>query len=414
MEFATIFIYVAAFIGIYTSIFFLLTLYDNWYRVKGKKTTNYKTVTVIVPCYNEDKSVGKTIKSLLKLDYPKDKLNIIVVDDGSTDYTYREALKFKSKQVRVFKKTNGGKHTALNYALKFVDTELVGCLDADSTVARNALRKIVNQFYSSKVMAVTPSMKIEHPKGLLRRIQATEFVLGILMRRVFTDIGSQNVTPGPFTIFRKEFFNKHGVYRKAHKTEDIEVALRIQTNNYIIENATDAFVYTHGPKTFKSLYKQRIRWYYGFLSNILDYKHLFSVKHGNLGLFVLPMSMISILLAITGGMIFLVKTFISWYKTFTYYYAIGFDWKEMIKINWDAFFLNTSFVMIISLIALFFGIIMFYFAWKLSGEKRSWKWNYVLFIVFYWVLYAYWWSSSIYHKIIRKETEWGHKKKYEV
>lgn len=412
-DIAIAFIYVAAFIGIYTSVFFLITLYENWSRIKVKKTTNYRSVTVVVPCYNEEKTIVKTLKSLLALDYPNDKLKIVVVDDGSTDDTYNKALKFKSSQIKVLKKKNGGKHTALNLALKNIHTELVGCLDADSTVAKDSLRKIVNQFYSSKVMAVTPSMKINNPEGILRRVQATEFMLGILMRRVFTDLGSQNVTPGPFTIFRKEFFEKHGVYRKAHNTEDIEVALRIQSKNYIIENATDAFVYTHGPSGFKALYKQRLRWYYGFLSNVLDYKELFGRKHGNLGLFILPMSLISVGLAITGGMIFLIKTLSSWYKTIHHYYLIGFDWKEMISLNWDSFFINTSNVMIISLISLVLGIILFYFAWKLSGEKRAWKWNYVLFIIFYWVLYAYWWGASIYKKLSGQKTVWVHKNEYD-
>ena len=87
-----------------------------------------------------------------------------------------------------------------------------------------------------------------------------------------------------------------GIEVEVRKGRPIEVALRIQSNKMVIENSADAIVYTIGPKTFRALLKQRTRWYLGFMENVINYKHLFSYKYGNLGLFILPASFISVAL----------------------------------------------------------------------------------------------------------------------
>ena len=339
------------------------------------------------------------------LDYPKKLLEIIVVDDGSTDESYAIAKKLG---VKVYKKKNGGKHTALNYALKRTRAELVGALDADSEVAPDALLKIVTHFRNKKVMAVTPSMKIDSPKGVLRRIQSIEFIIGIFLRRIFADVGSQHVTPGPFTIYRREFFAQHGLYRAAHLTEDIEVALRIQSHHYLIENATDAYVYTHGPNTWRGLYKQRLRWYHGFLSNVWDYKHLFSREHGNLGLFVLPMSFISLAALSLVVLYTLIRTINSSIDLFYQYWLIGFDVWTIFELNLDVFFLNLSPVMILGFFTFCLSIFVLLISKHFSKETGIVA-SFVFFILFYSWLYVFWWGAALLHKLTGRSVSWGHK-----
>ncbi len=438
LDFGKILFFVATFFGIYTSIYFLLTLVENWGRHITEVTkTIFPKVCIIVPCYNEEKTVGKTLNSLLELDYPADLLEIIVVDDGSSDGTFEAASKFKAQGIKVFKKKNGGKYTALNFALKKTNAQFVGALDADSTVAKDSLKKIVSRFdannssrssdetdatvsrllttgdqsnqrKSATVMAVTPSMIIDKPRGFLRRIQSMEFIMGILLRRVFTDIGSQHVTPGPFTIYRKGFFEKYGYYKHAHNTEDIEVALRIQSHNFVIENATDAYVFTHGPSTFSSLYKQRLRWYAGFIKNVFDYRRLISSEHGNLGLFILPSSIISVFLlmvTITYALILLIKNLI---VSFYHYWLIGFDPSQLFKFHFDTFFINTGPVAILGIIALLLSLFILGFAMNFSKEKNVLG-SYVLFVVFYPWLFAFWWSISAIYSLTGRKIGWGHK-----
>ncbi len=406
-------IYAITYFGIYSYFLFLITLFENRDTIKSSnyKEGEFPSVSVIVPAYNEEGTISRTVESLLNLDYPERELNIVVVDDGSEDNTLAEAKKFESEGVTVFTKENGGKHTALNYALKRTDSEFVGALDADSVVAEDSLKKIISRFYKKEVMAVTPSMKIEKPKGILRKVQYVEFLIGIFLRKVFTDLGSQHVTPGPFTIYRREFFNSHGLYREAYMTEDIEMALRIQSEDYVIENSTDAYVYTHGPPTFKGLYNQRVRWYKGFLSNVLDYKELFSPKHGNLGLFILPGSFLSIILIILSMFYFFIKTGVEWFRRISRWIAIEFDLWNVINLRFDAFFINTKPVFILSVIATVIGVLIIYLAKRMGEEKKSIVSSYICFFFLYWILFGFWWLAAGYKKVRGEKTKWGHKSK---
>lgn len=403
-------IYIVSFVSIYSTIYFLLVLIENRKNITKKETNTELSVTIIVPAYNEEKTLAKTIDSLLKLDYPKNKLKIIIIDDGSTDKTAEVGQKYaKLEQVKFYSKPNGGKHTALNFALDRCETDLAGALDADSFVDKDALKRIVAFFSDKKVMAVTPSMKIHNPKTVLQHIQRVEFLIGIFLRKIFAFLDSVHVTPGPFTIYRVDYFKKYGYYKKAYQTEDIEIALRIQTKHYRIENCIDAFVYTHGPSKFIPLKKQRIRWYRGFLENVIDYKELFGKKHGNLGLFILPMSFLSVGLVIvlaTYNIGLLIKNS---YEHFKNLMAINFDIMNLQWFRFELFFINSKPVALLGFFGLFITISLIILIKKLSSEQQSIIKSYIYFFLFYWILFAYWWSVAIYQKLTNKKTSWGHK-----
>jgi cellulose synthase/poly-beta-1,6-N-acetylglucosamine synthase-like glycosyltransferase len=259
-------------------------------------------VAVIVPCWNEETTVAGTIESLLALDYPREKLSLILVDDGSTDGTYAAMNRFANNpQITILQKENGGKHTAVNLGIAHAkDAELVGCLDADSFVDPQALREMITCFDERDVMAATASMSVHQPRTILQRVQYIEYLLGIAMRHIFSVTGSIYVTPGPFSFYRPQVFSEIGSFRHGHLTEDMEMALRMQRAGYRIENAVRARVYTKAPATLRKLFKQRVRWMTGFLRNVLyDYRDLVgNRRHGVLGLLVLPISLISIVFGI--------------------------------------------------------------------------------------------------------------------
>ncbi|MFT4261684.1 MAG: glycosyltransferase [Candidatus Woesearchaeota archaeon] len=410
ITFTDILIYIVIFISIYSTVYFLLVLLENKKNIRKKETKNFMSVTVIVPAYNEEKTLKKTIDSLLNLDYPKDKLKIVIIDDGSTDNTKKVGKEYaKQKNIEFYSKPNGGKHTALNFALERCNTDLVGALDADSFVDHKALKRIVSFFSNKKVMAVTPSMKIHNPKTVLQHIQRIEFLIGIFLRKIFAFLDSIHVTPGPFTIYRTDFFKKYGFYKKAYQTEDIEIALRIQSKNYRIENCIDAYVYTHGPSKFVPLKKQRIRWYRGFLENVMDYKELFGKKHGNLGLFVLPMSFVSVGLVIVLAIYNLGLVIKNSYTHFHNLMAVNFDIMNLQFFRFDLFFINAKPVALLGFLGLGLTVALIIITKKISSERQSILKSYVYFFFFYWILFAYWWSVSIYQKMINKKTSWGHK-----
>src|SRR3990167_4989354 len=158
VEIQTFILYCSLFITLFFEVFLLITYFEvkeelGWEdKYVGKNIKWFPTVTIIVPCFNKELTVESTISSLLNLDYPREKLSIIVVDDGSTDGTRSRLMQFKDRsQINLLWKKNGGKHTALNLALELVKSDLVGCLDADSFVNTNALKKIVPFFKSISI-----------------------------------------------------------------------------------------------------------------------------------------------------------------------------------------------------------------------------------------------------------------------
>jgi cellulose synthase/poly-beta-1,6-N-acetylglucosamine synthase-like glycosyltransferase len=259
-------------------------------------------VAVVVPCWNEETTVQGTIESLLALDYPADKLSIILVNDGSTDNTGAVIDAYASHpQITALHKENGGKHSAMNLGIGHAKgAELIGFLDADSFVAPDALKEIVHSFSSPEVMATTVSMSIHEPRTFLQRMQYAEYTLGITLRHVFASMNGLYVTPGPFSFYRRSLFAEVGLFKNAHLTEDMEMAMRIQRAGYTIANALYARVYTKGPPTLRRLIKQRVRWTTGFLRNLLfEYRDLIGGHNPVLGFLVLPLGVT----AIVGGVL---------------------------------------------------------------------------------------------------------------
>lgn len=286
-------------IAIFFESFVLVTLLSKPARAARGRSLPATTpsAAVIVPCWNEAATVAATCDSLLALEYPKEKLEIILVDDGSTDATLQAMERFAGHpQVRIIRKENGGKHTALNAGIAVTRAELVGCLDADSFVEPNALREIVACFDNPQVVAATAAMSIHKPKNILQHMQNAEYTLGITLRHTFASINGLYVTPGPFSFYRREIVEGLGGFRYGHQTEDMEMALRIQHAGYKIENAPRARVYTKAPDTILKLIQQRTRWTSGFLRNVLnEYRHLIgNRRHGALGMVALPTALLSI------------------------------------------------------------------------------------------------------------------------
>ncbi|MFA7302594.1 MAG: glycosyltransferase family 2 protein [Candidatus Paceibacterota bacterium] len=287
------------FIAIFFESFVLVTLLSKPARDARARTksTTTPSVAVIVPCRNEGETVATTTESLLALDYPKDKLQIILVDNASTDNTPAVMARYANNpQVRVLQAAERGKHNAVNAGIAATDAEFIGCLDADSFVEPDALHEIIPCFDRSEVAAVTAAMSIHRPRTVVEHMQNAEYSFGITMRHAMASINGLYVTPGPFSFYRHSVIRELGGFRYGHQTEDMEMALRIQRAGYEIENAPRARVYTKAPRTIPSLIRQRTRWTNGFLRNMLgEYRTLiFNRKYGVLGMMVLPIALTAI------------------------------------------------------------------------------------------------------------------------
>ena len=293
-----LFLYFCIFIALYIQFFWLTIFFTERKHPLNKKAKSkfdpaaLHAVTIIVPCFNEESTVARTLDSLLEMNYPPDKLKVLAVNDGSTDNTGKILNDYarKSDLITVLEKENeGSKFAVLNYALDFVETEFVSCLDADSFAHKDAMLHIITEFQDDSVMSVIPTMTIHNPRTLFQYAQRVEYEIAILARRIFHFLDAIHVVPGPLSTFRKSIFDKLGKYREAYHTEDCEIAMRMQLNGMKIVHAHDAIVSTEGPKTFMKLHKQRVRWTRGFIGNAWDYREMFfNRKYGEVGFSVIP------------------------------------------------------------------------------------------------------------------------------
>lgn len=368
----------------------------------------YPSVTIIVPAWNEEKTLEGTIKSLLALDYPKDRLRLFIIDDGSTDRTLEVARHWeKNPQIRVFTKANGGKHSAMNLGISMSESDLLGCLDADSFVDPLALREIIPYFDEPDVMAVTPSIQIHAPDNPLRRMQSTEYMVGEFTRKLFSRLNALYVTPGPFSIYRREVFEKIGGFAHAFGTEDMEMALRMQANHMRIENAHTAFVFTVCPPTPHALYKQRVRWVSGFLKNVFfKYRHLFfDRRYGHLGMLTVPFAFGSIFIALFFAALYLVTIWAFGRDLYLHFSAVGFrpEWGWP-KFDWFAigFDLKMIVVYLLGLVTLAF----IYFGVRMAKEGTFFSRNTLWFLALYGFIAPFWLTKSLYNLATHRDASW--------
>lgn len=400
------------FLSVYVQVFFLITFLENRKKIlvrSGKvKLDSYPAVTIAVPCWNEEKTVERTVHSLLNLNYPKDKVKIFLIDDGSTDNTWNIISQFaKYPNVKVLRKENGGKYTALNLALSQTDTEFFGGFDADSVADPESLVRIMSYFEKDpSIMAVTPTMLACDSNKIIQKIQKAEYYMGIYLKKMLGFLGGIHVTPGPLATFRKKVFDDLGPYRHAHNTEDLEIAYRMQKNHYKIEQCNDACVYTNTPATVKKLYKQRSRWIYGFINNTLDYKNvIFRKKYGNFSVFTLPTAIISLLTVVYLFSQTVYHLFSFLYSKIVFFQTTGWRFPDS-TLNFDLFFINAQ---------VFFPITIFLFALvicsiilgqKIADGRYRFSIDMFYFSIIYSVIAPLWILKAIFSSIVRRKPDW--------
>ncbi len=293
-------------IMLYFTFLFMVIFHSNRKRISDiPKISRLPSVSIIVPCHNEEKEIGSTVANLRRLNYPKRLLEIIVVDDGSTDRTAEAA---KRCGARVVRKEKGGKASALNYGLKFAKGEIVACVDADSYPERDTLLNSMPFFADPKVAAVTAKILVKNRDGLLGRMQELEYALTAWSRKLLEYMESIYATPGPLSLYRKSVLKEADGFDEKNLTEDIEIAWRLLDKGYKIR-MSQSKTYTNVPSKFSAWWRQRVRWNIGGMQTAIKYrKAVFRKDSENFGFFVVPFFSLSyaICLAALGLFIYLV------------------------------------------------------------------------------------------------------------
>ena len=404
-------LYTFTFLAMYVEVFFLVTflerIKDIVTRIDDNPNRVYPGVTIVVPCWNEEKTVTGTVNSLLALDYPKDLLHIILVDDGSTDGTLAILKTFETTpNITVIHKENGGKHTATNIGIEMAKTEFLGCLDADSFVTSTALKRMIPYFDDPEVMAVSPSIIVNNPKSIIQRAQKAEYQLSVYIKKMLGLMGAIHVTPGPFSIYRMKVFRDLGNYRYAHKTEDMEIAYRMQENGYRIEQCHDAVVYTNAPRTAYALYKQRLRWIYGFINNTIDYRRMvFKSEYGNFAYFTIPAGILSICSAVYlfGMLIYALINFII--NKVIQLQASGIVWTTS-KPEFDLFYVNTHVFVFLTILLYGFVITSLLLGSKMANGKFKFSFGMIYYLLIYSIIAPLWLMRALWKTVTGREVAW--------
>jgi cellulose synthase/poly-beta-1,6-N-acetylglucosamine synthase-like glycosyltransferase/spore germination protein YaaH/peptidoglycan/xylan/chitin deacetylase (PgdA/CDA1 family) len=254
---------------------------------------NAPHVSIIVPAYNEEVNCVRTVKTLLREDYPS--FDIIFVDDGSKDHTLErihQAFDGNSR-VRILGKPNGGKASALNYGIAHTDADFVVCIDADTQLRPDAVSKLMQHFLLDKehrIGAVAGNVKVGNQRNMLTRWQAIEYTTSQNFDRMaYSYINAITVVPGAIGAFRKEAIVKAGGLTTDTLAEDCDLTMRINEAGYVIENENYAVAMTEAPENVRQFVKQRVRWCFGVMQTFWKHRSsLFNPKKKGFGLWAMP------------------------------------------------------------------------------------------------------------------------------
>jgi biofilm PGA synthesis N-glycosyltransferase PgaC len=261
-------------IGLFTRTLFYLgfSFMDFIYRVQLGLPEKYPLVTILIPAYNEGPVIENAIQSACTINYPN--LEVLVLDDGSTDNTYEQAQIACSKynNARALTKPNGGKADALNWGLREACGEYVLCVDADSILDPQVL--MVSVPYLEKypdVAAVAGSVLIGNAqKNPITAFQQLEYIIGLnFYKTAQSYLGIVTIVPGPVGLFRKSVLQEIGGYKTDTFAEDCDLTIRLLMKNYQIKYRPEMIAHTEAPDALSSLFTQRYRWNRGVIQAIV-------------------------------------------------------------------------------------------------------------------------------------------------
>ncbi|MBU1129033.1 MAG: glycosyltransferase, partial [Nanoarchaeota archaeon] len=302
MEPIVVFYLFLMFTGLYMlSFFVILTIRNKEAIFSYPKIKKFFSVSVLVPVYNEEKSVEQTIKHLLNLNYPKNKIEIILLNDGSTDKTKEIIEKYVKKynNIKMLNKENSGKADSLNQGIKLSNGELFAVVDSDSFPSKNSLKKLVGYFENPMMGAVTSFVTIRNKNNFFARLQSLEYIFLGWARKLFDFVEGVGVTNGPLSLYRKKYVEEIGGFDTKTVTEDLDITWNLLAHNYKVSMCFGAKVSTITPDKFRPWLRQRIRWGLGGLQALIKYrKEFFKKGKGMFGFFIIPFLVISVFIAI--------------------------------------------------------------------------------------------------------------------
>ncbi len=251
------------------------------------------SVSVVIAAYNEERVIARTVRSVLASDYPSDLLEVIMVDDGSRDGTFRAASEeiaseIASGRVVCLQKENGGKSSALNLGLTRAKGDVIVALDADTLFAAETVGRLARRFADPEVGAVSGNVRVGNANNILTKWQALEYITSQNFdRRAYDLLNCITVVPGAVGAWRRQAIQDVGGYTSDTLAEDMDLTWKIRRAGWRIVNDSSALAFTEAPESLRNLARQRYRWAFGTLQNLWKHRSAFG-RHGAFGLVALP------------------------------------------------------------------------------------------------------------------------------
>jgi cellulose synthase/poly-beta-1,6-N-acetylglucosamine synthase-like glycosyltransferase/peptidoglycan/xylan/chitin deacetylase (PgdA/CDA1 family) len=229
-------------------------------------------VSVVIPAFNEAAGIAATVRSMLASNYPGE-LEVIVVDDGSTDDTAGIVRRLRLPGVRVIRQANAGKPAALNRGIAEAWFDILVLVDGDTIFARDALIRLALRLREPDVGAVSGNTKVANRRGLLGRWQHLEYVMGFnLERRMFDILGTMPTVPGAIGAFRRATLEEAGGLSSGTLAEDTDLTMAICRSGWRVVYEPRALAWTEAPSNLRQLWRQRYRWCYGTMQSMWKHK----------------------------------------------------------------------------------------------------------------------------------------------
>jgi cellulose synthase/poly-beta-1,6-N-acetylglucosamine synthase-like glycosyltransferase/peptidoglycan/xylan/chitin deacetylase (PgdA/CDA1 family) len=229
------------------------------------------SVAVIVPAYNEEAGIERSVRSIARSEYPD--FEVLVVDDGSDDRTAEIVEGLELERVRLIRQDNGGKAGALNTGIELSDSDVVVMVDGDTLFEEGTLRALVAPMVDAEVAAVSGNTKVGNRRGLLGRWQHIEYVIGFnLDRRMYDVLQATPTVPGAVGAFRRDVLVEVGGVPADTLAEDTDLTLAIGRTGRRVVYAEYARAWTEAPSSVSALWRQRYRWSFGTMQAVFKHR----------------------------------------------------------------------------------------------------------------------------------------------
>lgn len=263
---------------------------------------NYRPlVSIIIPAWNEEVGIAKTIRSVMRNSYKN--VELIIIDDGSDDETKKQVLCVKNRyyknghKIRLISQQNTGKAGALNTGINLAIGEIVITLDGDSYLTNQSVRELVMAMSDPSYSVAMGEIVVGNTKTLIGKVQHYEYLIGFHFKRSQHIFNSAYIFPGALTAFRLSVLKQIGKFESYSSTEDLDISMRIKAEGYKIAYVDSATCITEGATTFRGLLNQRTRWRHGFIDCIIRRRDfVWSMSKGKYLSFVdFPLSIIGVI-----------------------------------------------------------------------------------------------------------------------